>query len=291
MQKLGASPSDESRPSPVPWRTHVWRDTYARAHTYPFRPTYKLQYSPEFHKTASFPFYSFSEGVEGKGCTRCAPFPLMKVSVSPEDTLVATQRLLRASLNPVVLNFADDTAAGGFVEVGSGAQEESLWRRTNLCSTQLQGFYPLRGEEGAVEGLYTHAVTVFKSPEADGCKDLTEPWQAAVVSVPAIPYPFLERGRMGAADTALFRKKIELVLQIAHGQGHDSLVLGAFGCGAWRGPPQQIAELFREVLREWNGVFREVVFACLHDDAAASMRRGTYRGNYEVFQEVLGGGL
>jgi uncharacterized protein (TIGR02452 family) len=219
------------------------------------------------------------------------PFSLMKVSVSPEDTLIAAQRLLRAGLNPTVLNFADDTAAGGSVEVGSGAQEESLWRRTNLCSTQLQSFYPLRSEEGAVEGLYTHAVTVFKSPDADGCKDLAESWQVAVVSVPAIPYPFLERGRMGAADTALFRKKIELVLQIAHSQGHDSLVLGAFGCGAWRGPPQQIAELFREVLREWNGVFREVVFACLHDDAAASMRRGTYRGNYDVFQEVLGGGV
>jgi uncharacterized protein (TIGR02452 family) len=271
VQKLGASSTEESRPSPTQWRTHVWRDTYARAHTYPFRPTYKLQYMPEFHKTT--------------------PFSLMKVSVSPEDTLIAAQRLLRAGLNPAALNFADDTAAGGSVDVGSGAQEESLWRRTNLCSTQLQSFYPLRGEEGAVEGLYTHAVTVFKSPEADGCKDLAEPWQIAVVSVPAIPYPFLERGRMGTADTALFRKKIELILQIAHGQGHDSLVLGAFGCGAWRGPPQQIAELFREVLREWNGVFREVVFACLHDEAAVSMRRGTYRGNYDVFQEVLGGGL
>jgi uncharacterized protein (TIGR02452 family) len=270
VQKLGAFPNDETqRLSPPQWRMMIWLDTSARAHRYPSRPTYKVQYSPESPKTT--------------------PFSHTHISVSPEDTLVAAQHLLEAGLNPVVLNFADDRIAGGCVDVGSGAQEESLWRRTNLRCTQLQSFYPLRSEEDRIEGLYTPAVTVFKSPDAEKYKDLAEPWQVAVASVPAIPYPLLEGCRMGAADTALFRKKIELILQIAQIGGHDSLVLGAFGCGAWRGPPQQIAELFRNVLQEWNGTFREIVFACLHDETAVAMRRGTYRGNYEVFQAVLGG--
>jgi uncharacterized protein (TIGR02452 family) len=263
----GFSDDEPRRLSPPQFRMLVWRDTFARAQRYPSEPTYKVQYSPEFQKTS--------------------PFSFTDISVSPEDTLVTAQRLLQKGLRPAVLNFSDDRIAGGCVTTGSGAQEESLWRRTNLCTTQLQSFYPLRSEEGRIEGLYTPFVTVFKSPEAEEYKDLAEPWQVAIVSVPAINCPILEGGRMGAADTALFRKKIELVLQIAQKGGHDSLVLGAFGCGAWRGPPQQIAELFLDVLREWNGAFREVVFACLHDAAAASMRRGIYRGNYEIFQEVL----
>ena len=31
---------------------------------------------------------------------------------------------------------------------------------------------------------------------------------------------------------------------------HDSLVLGAFGCGAFRNPPAHIARLFHEVMEE-----------------------------------------
>jgi uncharacterized protein (TIGR02452 family) len=210
------------------------------------------------------------------------------IVVTQEDSLVAARRLLATGLTPAVLNFADDDMAGGNVMAGSGAQEESLWRRTNLCKTQLQRFYPLLGEgAGPVEGIYTPAVTVFKSPEGEGYMDVAEPWEVAVVSVPAIPYPSLEGGRMGPEDTALFRKKIELVLQIADRRSHDSLVLGAFGCGAWRGPPRQIAELFRDVLQEWNGVFREIVFACLHTEGVNG-RGGTYRNNYSIFKEVLG---
>jgi uncharacterized protein (TIGR02452 family) len=249
------------------WRMRVWHDTYARSGNYMCAASHKLIYNPAHIKLVKYEH--------------------THIEVTPEDTLVAAKRLL--GLRPAVLNFADDDMAGGNVMVGSGAQEESLWRRTNLCKTQLQTFYPLLGEgAGAVEGIYTPAVTVFKSPEAEGYVDVAEPWSMAVISVPAIPYPSLVGGRMEAGDTALFRKKIELVLQIANRRGHDSLVLGAFGCGAWRGPPQQIAELFRDVLQEWRGVFRVVVFACLHKEDAATVRRGTYRGNYEVFREVLG---
>ncbi len=261
----------EPRPavSPTVWRMRVWRDTEARSRRFYFETSRKWAHDPVFPKRVLF-----SE---------------TRRSVTPEDTLVAAQRLQQTGYTPAVLNFADNLIAGGNVIVGSGAQEESLWRRTNLCRTQLQTFYPLLGEgTGPVEGIYTPAITVFKSSESEGYVDLLRPWQVAIVSVPAIPYPLLERGRMGHEETAIFRKKIELVLQIANRQGHDSLVLGAFGCGAWRGPPQQIAELFREVLREWTGAFREVVFACLHREDAVSVRRGTYRGNYEIFRDVLG---
>lgn len=268
VQKLGGV-DEHMHHHPPMWRMSVWHNTRDRSGNYLFEPSHKLVYDP--------------------GYIRMHRYTESHVEVTPEDTLVAARRLQQAGLRPAVLNFSDNFIAGGCVDVGSGAQEESLWRRTNLCRTQLQSFYPLLGDARGVEGIYSPAVTVFKSPESDGYVDLMEPWRVAVVSVPAIQNPILENRRMSEEDTALFRKKIELVFQIANRRGHDSLVLGAFGCGAWRGPPQQIAELFRDALREWNGAFREVVFACLHKEDAASMRRGTYRNNYEVFREVLQG--
>ena len=267
VQKLGASPDPSTYESPVVWRMRVWRDTLERSAHYPCEASHKMVHNPAYIKNLAF--------------------SNTHVSVTTEDTLDAARRLQRMGLNPAVLNFADNFIAGGNVITGSGAQEESLWRRTNLCKTQLQTFYPLLGEGvGPVEGIYSPAVTVFKSPEAERYGDVAEPWRVGVISVPAIPYPSLQGGRMGVSDTEVFRKKIELVLQIANRRGHDSVVLGAFGCGAWRGPPQQIAELFRDVLREWAGAFREVVFACLHTEGRGG---GTYRSNYEVFRGVLHG--
>lgn len=56
--------------------------------------------------------------------------------------------------------------------------------------------------------------------------------------------------------------------QAAHAHGHDSVVLGAMGCGAFRNPPAHVAQLFHTVLQEQArlGVaFRVVAFAIIED--------------------------
>jgi len=60
--------------------------------------------------------------------------------------------------------------------------------------------------------------------------------------------------------------------------------LGALGCGAFRNPPQHIACLFRNVLKEseFQGVFNHIVFAVL-DIAKTS--------NFKIFNDVLGNGI
>jgi uncharacterized protein (TIGR02452 family) len=39
----------------------------------------------------------------------------------------------------------------------------------------------------------------------------------------------------------------EMCGQVAWAHGHDAVVLGAFGCGAFRNPAGHMARLFREV--------------------------------------------
>ena len=46
------------------------------------------------------------------------------------------------------------------------------------------------------------------------------------------------------------RYKIRTILHIGLKHGHDYLVLGALGCGAYGNPPADVARLFHEVIEE-----------------------------------------
>jgi len=241
----------------------VWKDTVARAHTFPFKPSFKVRHE--------------------RGRILNAIFPFTRVEVTPEDSLVAGYRLFQAGLNPCILNFADDLDAGGVVDSGNSAQEESLWRRTNLCATQLQEFYPLAMAPAAPqEGIYSPQVTIFKDTEANNCADLGEPWQAAFIAVPGLKHPRVNLQQMvGLEDMMAMREKIELIFQAAKAAGHESLVLGPLGCGVWRAPPKQMADIFRSLCARYNGVFKHITFACLTKGAASS------ESNYTIFQSVF----
>jgi uncharacterized protein (TIGR02452 family) len=79
------------------------------------------------------------------------------------------------------------------------------------------------------------------------------------------------------------RAKIELIFQAAKAAGHESLVLGPLGCGVWRAPPKQMAEIFRSICVMYKGVFKQITFACLAGDASFASNES----NYTIFKEVL----
>jgi uncharacterized protein (TIGR02452 family) len=89
--------------------------------------------------------------------------------------------------------------------------------------------------------------------------------------------------RLKPHDAERLAVKARLMLQIAHDRGHDSVVLGASGCGAWKCPPRHVAEVFHDVLKECHGAFRIVVFAITCPPASGEMRTA----NFEVFEAVI----
>jgi uncharacterized protein (TIGR02452 family) len=224
-------------------------------------------------------------------------------AVQEADCLDAAERLLGEGLNPCVLNMASGRTPGGGVLRGSSAQEESLFRRTNLFVSLYQ-FAPYASKYGLERSkdhyplpeagsVYSENVTVFRRSEKQGCAFLERPFKVGIVSVAAISHPSLERQegrlRLSAPDASLTQEKIRSILRTSALHKHDALVLSAFGCGAYANPPEHIAELFRQVFaeKEFVGRFKKIVFAIFDD--ANSRKEHNPEGNLRPFERVFGG--
>jgi uncharacterized protein (TIGR02452 family) len=67
--------------------------------------------------------------------------------------------------------------------------------------------------------------------------------------------------------------------------GKDALVLGAFGCGAYKLPPQAVVAQFRQVMNEpeFAGKFRLLVFAILESTRKPNGLNGNFAPFYHEF--------
>lgn len=217
------------------------------------------------------------------------------VKVENIDCLLASEKLLKEGYHPAVLNMASRRNPGGGVQIGAGAQEENLFRRSNLFQSLYQ-FAPFADKYGLRSskyqypldrnfgGIYTPDATVFRGTEQDGYPLLDEPYRMSFVSVAGINRPALESPERIAPELiAPVKNKIRTIFRIVLLHGHDSLVLGALGCGAFRNPPSHIAHLFHEVMEEpeFKNKYRLLFFAIL-DDHNAKLKHNP-DGNYLPF--------
>lgn len=217
------------------------------------------------------------------------------------DSLLAAKALIDRGMKPAVLNMASWRRPGGYVEGGSSAQEENLFRRTNLYEglfpfhkemadkynfiPNKDNSYPLSLNHG---GIYTPHVTVFRGTDEEEYPYLDETFFIDVLTVAAIKNPkLLEGNKLSEEDKDVTRNKIRTMLNLALMGGNDSLVLGAFGCGAYHTPPEEIATLFKEVLSEegYRDSFKAVHFAILNSNA--NFQSHNPRGNFAPFKEII----
>ena len=61
----------------------------------------------------------------------------------------------------------------------------------------------------------------------------------------------------------------------------DTLILSAFGCGAFKNDPEYIAKTFKNIISTTPYSYKKIIFA-IYDDANASEK-----GNYKTFKRIL----
>jgi uncharacterized protein (TIGR02452 family) len=199
-----------------------------------------------------------------------------RVQVTNETTLGAARRLVVQGLRPLALNFANGIHPGGGFLQGARAQEEVLCRSSALYQTLVgDPMYEAHRRRPLPDStdwsIYSPDVPVFRM---DDGTTLHQPWLLSFITCAAPYAPVI--GQPQARD--LLQQRMHRVLAIAQSYGYASLVLGAWGCGAFANDPHRTARDFRQALEDdYRGPFSDVVFA-ITDWSPERRFLGPFRG-------------
>lgn len=183
-----------------------------------------------------------------------------------------TARQYRFLGKVAVLNFANPENPGGGVNFGAMAQEECLCRSSNLylCISDRNVFddYYLfhRGIKNQFFSdrlIYTKDVTVFKNDNEVPQLLPKDEWFSIDVITCAAPCLARRKYTNTTALLSVFKRRIKNIFEAARDNKVDVIILGAFGCGAFKNPPLIVAEAFRQVICEENyfADFKQIIFA------------------------------
>ena len=225
-----------------------------------------------------------------------------RVVISDRRSFEAAKPYAVSGNKVAVHNFASASNPGGGVVTGASAQEECLCRCSGLYfslndTKMWNRFYaPHRAAQNPLHNddiIYTPGVTVFKTDTSHPEVMPEEDWYdvdvitCAAPNLRHIPSNSYNSGDGNAAmkisDSrlqAIHEKRLRRILDAALLEGIDTVILGAFGCGAFRNSPRCVATAAVRVLPDYLRAFRNIEFAvyCRPDDDT----------NYRTFRSLLG---
>jgi nicotinate (nicotinamide) nucleotide adenylyltransferase len=233
-----------------------------------------------------------------------------------EDCVEVARELLGEGFNPAILNLASRRHACGGYDSGLGAQEEYLCRSSTLSQSLYQYFKPTLKcvrESGVPQkvnaypldisfgGIYSPGVRFFRAGKDRMFAYREQPFDCAVITVAALSFRepnsycneerqyMAEDGGFTPEGDAIQLNKIRTICRIALLNGHDSVVLGAFGCGVNKLPSGAVADQFRRVFDEpeFKGKFRAVVIA-IREGRGSARRPVEKNGKFAPFYATFG---
>ena len=224
----------------------------------------------------------------------------------PAKVVVSKKRTYEAAAgykgqHVTVHNFASASNPGGGVVNGASAQEECLCRCSGLyfnlnTRAMWDGFYqPHRDAHDPIHNddiIYTPGVTVFKTdtampelmPESDWYDvDVITCAAPNLRNQPSNKYNTGDGNKQTVMKDknllALHEKRLRRILEVALSEGCDTIILGAFGCGAFQNNPEVVAQANRNVIKDYLHAFKNIEFAvyCSPLDDR----------NFKIFERVL----
>lgn len=224
-----------------------------------------------------------------------------KVVVSGKRSLEAVESYAKQGKNVCALNFASATNPGGGVANGSSAQEECICRCTTLypclnTDTMWNAFYkPHRRTADPLynnDCIYTPNVCVFKSDtNFPAPLPQSEWWSVNILTCAAPnlrerpsnamnPYAGNRAAKITPTELEkLLTSRIKRIFEIAVVNENEVLILGAFGCGAFRNSPEIVAKVFHSVMQDFLCYFEVIEYAVYHTEREVA--------NYEAFKRVM----
>ena len=210
-----------------------------------------------------------------------------KIKVTQSKTFEAAMRYAEDEANAdkliAVLNFASATHPGGGVEWGATAQEEDLCRCSTLFPVLSQpslamSFYePNRKARNPLHTddlIYSPDIVIIKSEDESYERLDPEEWCKVDIITCAAPdlrpprpdrfHPNIQPEPINISRDELYDlhlSRAQHILNVTAGQGVDILILGAFGCGAFRNDPNVVARAYVDALKEYANYFDVIEFA------------------------------
>jgi len=211
-----------------------------------------------------------------------------RFEITDETTLEAAKRICREddAANPFVLNFASAKNPGGGFLGGAQAQEESLARSSSLYPCLSANFamyeYNRRGDSCLYSDwmIYSPRVPVFRNDDGSLVQKL---YFVTFLTSPAVNAGVVRRNEPQKIHLIepVNRERARKFLWIANRENHQTLVLGAWGCGVFQNDPQEIAGMFKDLLTdEFENCFRRVIMAIYDKTPSKTV--------YKAFAEIFG---
>ena len=197
---------------------------------------------------------------------------LGNVIVEPLDTVSALYKYSKQG-KTLVLNMASSKRPGGGVANGSIAQEECLFRCSNLFEISKE-LYPIKTNEY----IYSKEVTFIKDKDYN----TMFPVSCDVITIAAVN---LNKEHIDGADApddyqlTMF-EKMDSLFRAAMEHKCDNIILGAWGCGVFKNDPKEVARLFNASTFIYRKYFKNIVFAVIND-------KNSVDNNYKIFSEII----
>lgn len=209
------------------------------------------------------------------------------------DCMDVAEQLIAHGYHPAILNLASAKRPCGGWDAGMGAQEESLCFSSTLSQSLYQygdpkyknvrdSGVPLKEigypHDMNYGGIYSPNVTFFRNNISKYYTLRDTTFKCDVITVAALCFNGkshyagidelsyqAEDGGFTPEGKEIMLNKIRTIFRMGIEHGKDSLVLGAFGCGAYALLPSAVAPLFRTVMEEpeFKNKFKLLVFAIL----------------------------
>ena len=199
-----------------------------------------------------------------------------EIKLVDADSVTAIERFHDG--RTAVLNFASYKNPGGGFMSGMMAQEESLCHYSFLYNVLKEwGDYYWYNKSNLNGGFYTDRA--LYSPDIVFIPASGEEIECDVITCAAPNATRMIRYKTGEEEknSNALRSRIKYVLSIAADKRVDTLILGAYGCGVFKQNPVEVATYFKEFLKEYDGLFKTVIFAIPNATGE----------NYKAFERVL----